>query len=419
MFRLDSVKIEGFWGRLSASCTFNGDVNIIIGRNGTGKTTFMNILHSVLAVELESINEINFDKVTVKIRDGSKTKTIKVEKKFDPTRPYPTFDYVISRKRYVIRAIDEHRMPFSMRRKFQEDIENLKSELDSLVALSSLSVYRLRSGEDLEIRDNYGSKFINPIDFRLGQLLQNLTKYQLSLSQRARDVSTNLQKEVLASILYSKEDTVGEAYNWKFDKESERKSLISAYSQLGAIDADVRKKINFHIDAIDKTFLELKDAEKNKKEVLNIDYRSFEALRKTQRIIKMSLKSEEDIKKIFSPINLFTETLHQFITDKTFHFVSGELILRNNHGPINHKNLSSGEKQLLILFIETLLQQNKPFIFLTDEPELSLHIAWQRNIIPAIKQLNPNAQVIAATHSPEVASKYRNAIYDMEKLVHG
>ncbi|HFW6085601.1 TPA: AAA family ATPase, partial [Salmonella enterica subsp. enterica serovar Enteritidis] len=82
-------------------------------------------------------------------------------------------------------------------------------------------------------------------------------------------------------------------------------------------------------------------------------------------------------------------------------------------------NLSSGEKQLLILFIETLLQQNKPFIYLTDEPELSLHIAWQRKIIPAIKQLNPNAQIIAATHSPEVASKYRNAIFDMEKLVHG
>ncbi|EDC1217802.1 ATP-binding protein, partial [Salmonella enterica] len=39
MFRLSSVKIEGFWGRLNASCSFNEDVNIIIGRNGTGKTT--------------------------------------------------------------------------------------------------------------------------------------------------------------------------------------------------------------------------------------------------------------------------------------------------------------------------------------------------------------------------------------------
>ncbi|ALL18779.1 ABC transporter ATPase [Enterobacter asburiae] len=419
MFRLASVKIEGFWGRLSASCSFNEDVNIIIGRNGTGKTTFMNILHSVLALELESIGENSFDNVTIKVKDGNKNKTIKIVRKFDPDKPLPTFEYTLSRKKFVIRAIDDRRIPLYIRRKYQEDAENLKIELDKLVSLASLSVYRLRSGEDLEVRDNYGSKFINPIDFRLDQLLSNLTKYQLSLSQRARDVSANLQKEVLASILYSKEDIVDESFNLNFDKESERRSLTTAYSQLGAFDSDVRRKINFHVEAIDQTVNEIKLAEKNNNEVINVDYRSFEALRKTQRIIKMSLKSEEEIKGIFAPINLFTDTLHEFITDKKFSFISGELILQNGHGPISHKNLSSGEKQLLILFIETLLQQNKPFIYLTDEPELSLHIAWQRKIIPAIKRLNPNAQIIAATHSPEVASKYRDAIFDMEKLVHG
>ncbi|HAG8657639.1 TPA: ATP-binding protein, partial [Escherichia coli] len=98
------------------------------------------------------------------------------------------------------------------------DVEKLKLELDKLVALSSLSVYRLRSGEDFEIRDKYGSKLINPVDYRLEQLLQNLTKYQLYLSQRARDVSAILQKEVLASILYSKEDGIDDTFNFSFDK---------------------------------------------------------------------------------------------------------------------------------------------------------------------------------------------------------
>ncbi|HDD9136820.1 TPA: ATP-binding protein, partial [Escherichia coli] len=92
-------------------------------------------------------------------------------------------------------------------------------------------------------------------------------------------------------------------------------------------------------------------------------------------------------------------------------------VINNTYGPIVLESLSSGEKQLLILFIETLLQRGQQYIFLTDEPELSLHIQWQRNIIPAIKKLNPNAQIIAATHSPEVASKYKNAIFNMERLV--
>ncbi|UXY53569.1 ATP-binding protein [Pseudomonas tohonis] len=85
---------------------------------------------------------------------------------------------------------------------------------------------------------------------------------------------------------------------------------------------------------------------------------------------------------------------------------------------LNVTKLSSGEKQLLILFTEALLQKKQPFVFLADEPELSLHIAWQRKIIPAVKSLNPNAQVIVATHSPEVASKYRSSIIDMEDILH-
>ena len=66
---------------------------------------------------------------------------------------------------------------------------------------------------------------------------------------------------------------------------------------------------------------------------------------------------------------------------------------------IQHQSLSSGEKQLLILLTQTLLQEKQPFIYIADEPELSLHIEWQHKIISAIKELNPNVQIIAATHS--------------------
>ncbi|MCV5592266.1 ATP-binding protein, partial [Escherichia coli] len=71
---------------------------------------------------------------------------------------------------------------------------------------SSLSVYRLRNSDDFEVKDKYGSRFINPVDYKLSELIQELTKYQLELSQKARDIALELQKEVLASILYSKED---------------------------------------------------------------------------------------------------------------------------------------------------------------------------------------------------------------------
>lgn len=169
---------------------------------------------------------------------------------------------------------------------------------------------------------------------------------------------------------------------------------------------------------IDETVAELKK-ESKKNSSLHIDFASLEALRKTQKIIKMSLVAEEETSDIFSQIDLFLEIIKDFITDKVFKFNGGDLVITNEHNSISYDGLSSGEKQLLILFIETLLQRQKSFIFLTDEPELSLHISWQRKIIPAIKKLNPNAQIIAATHSPEVASNYRGSIYNMEKIING
>ena len=109
--------------------------------------------------------------------------------------------------------------------------------------------------------------------------------------------------------------------------------------------------------------------------------------------------------------------LRSFVPDKTFTFTLGELTVANE-GSIPLAKLSSGEKQLLILFIEALLQRQQPYIFLADEPELSLHISWQRNIVSAIRSLNPNAQIVVATHSPEIAGKYKNRILDMEDILH-
>jgi hypothetical protein len=86
--------------------------------------------------------------------------------------------------------------------------------------------------------------------------------------------------------------------------------------------------------------------------------------------------------------------------------------------PIDITSLSSGEKQLFILLAESLLQNKSSQLFITDEPELSLHISWQRIIIEKILEINPNAQIIVATHSPEIAGKFPNNIINMSKITY-
>ena len=91
---------------------------------------------------------------------------------------------------------------------------------------------------------------------------------------------------------------------------------------------------------------------------------------------------------------LFSHTKKKF-DEKEFHFLKEGI-----QTPILPENLSSGEKQMLIILLTTLLQDGKDYILLMDEPEISLHIDWQRSLITNIRQINPNCQIIMITHSP-------------------
>lgn len=64
--------------------------------------------------------------------------------------------------------------------------------------------------------------------------------------------------------------------------------------------------------------------------------------------------------------------------------------------------LSSGEKQMLVILLTVLVEDNKNYVLFMDEPEVSLHVEWQKRLIDLILELNPNVQIILTTHSPAV-----------------
>ena len=84
--------------------------------------------------------------------------------------------------------------------------------------------------------------------------------------------------------------------------------------------------------------------------------------------------------------------------------------------------LSSGEKQMLVILLTTLVQDNRHYVLFMDEPEASLHIEWQQKLISMIKELNPNVQIVLTTHSPAVIMEgWLDAVTevsDISTLVH-
>ena len=70
--------------------------------------------------------------------------------------------------------------------------------------------------------------------------------------------------------------------------------------------------------------------------------------------------------------------------------------------PLSLSSLSSGEQQELVLHYDLLFRVPSNTIVLIDEPELSLHVAWQKKFLPdllEIVQLS-NFDALVATHSP-------------------
>lgn len=87
-------------------------------------------------------------------------------------------------------------------------------------------------------------------------------------------------------------------------------------------------------------------------------------------------------------------------TQKTIDRKSNEIQFFQNGEILTPYQLSSGEKQILVIMLTVLVENGEHYALLMDEPEISLHIEWQKDLIRLIQELNPNAQIILSTHSP-------------------
>lgn len=92
--------------------------------------------------------------------------------------------------------------------------------------------------------------------------------------------------------------------------------------------------------------------------------------------------------------DLFQETGKKIIRK------SNEIQFEQDGDILTPYQLSSGEKQMLVILLTVLVQDNQHCTLFMDEPEISLHVEWQQRLISLIRCLNPNVQIVLTTHSP-------------------
>ena len=84
----------------------------------------------------------------------------------------------------------------------------------------------------------------------------------------------------------------------------------------------------------------------------------------------------------------------------------------DNGESLSPGQLSSGEQHLLLLLTSTLYAQERPTLFVIDEPELSLNMKWQRQLPDALSDCTSegSTQFVLATHSFEILAHYRQEV---------
>jgi predicted ATP-binding protein involved in virulence len=82
----------------------------------------------------------------------------------------------------------------------------------------------------------------------------------------------------------------------------------------------------------------------------------------------------------------------------------------NNDDELSLEVLSSGEQHEIVLLYDLLFKTEKNALVMIDEPELSLHVSWQKSFVKDLLEIIKIAEfdVILATHSPYIVGKYSN-----------
>jgi ABC-type lipoprotein export system ATPase subunit len=427
MNTISLIQIINLWGYPN-EIQFHCDrkFNFLIGENGTGKTTVMNLIAATLTGDFERLDKTIFDsiKITLKTNGLNKKPSIEVRKTKKEGLPYCDITYIFKESQttdpisYDFDALEQERIyraapPRMIRDRMANNrYLDVRTQLASIVKVSWLSIHR--TGGDQNIL-NEEKRTLPAIDQKILNLNNQLVRHFSQLAGKYADHVVNFQKKTLLSVLTPEKTSSVLGQSITLDMDRERKSLASIFEVLGVEEKHYASKLQTHITRFSEAI------KANSASSMTIE--QFAALYHAWRSHALvqeyeALQKEKD--KIFISRDNFFILLNELFQGRKKVSLSkkNELEFKTpDNKQILIEELSSGEKQLLIILGEALLQQEQAYIYMADEPELSLHVKWQEALTSSISRLNPYAQIIFATHSPDIVNGHTDKIIEMGDLV--
>ena len=136
-------------------------------------------------------------------------------------------------------------------------------------------------------------------------------------------------------------------------------------------------------------------------DISNVNYDFERVLDDYREFIKDNFGKIKNIDN--SKINILNTLFNKYFKNKHINITPSKLIISNSENfsdDIGFNFLSAGEQKLIIIFLISVLCDN--IILLLDEPEVSLSIVWQEDLIPDLLKYTNLKNIIVATQSPSI-----------------
>lgn len=442
--QIKKLIIKGLYGYIDKEIDFYSDITLLVGINGSGKTSILNILNWILKPSLPNLCVTEFK--TIQLKFNYKNVDYEVLCKHNKSSFY-----------YHIKTDKEKFQPLLIRISTPPfEIKN-----DEILKENLIQGYSRLSPNQKEKKTwDLISTFPNPTIIGLDRNLYTEEKEHIYFEDSGRGRIAKRSVATTVSPLDRVKEIVNREYRKKKNSILNLTNNLKNHLMLSTFDGNItfesftsgiRYKLNLtqienaeqrvaeyfssvekktltdsEKTSISKYFSQLKDITKQYQNdssdqrvrlLYSINANQFVKVRK---LLKEFEKFENESNKALEQITIYLDTLNYFLKDSAKRILFKEDTSEISFNTLDKddkvvteyrdiKFLSSGEQQVLILFSYIAFNSEDGRVFIIDEPELSLHIKWQEDFLDKLDNITPKStQLILATHSPILANKKKN-----------
>ena len=427
--KIDTLIIKGLFKTFNyeISLSANRSPLILTGLNGYGKTTILTIIKRLSEKDFFYFYRLPFDKISVLFDNDAKIDILSVEEKAQQQQGDEDYNLTIPREvKFIWTSSQEIVYTFNLgRTEIKEAVIYMhRRRFSAEYDVNSDDFYE----QTLKNKAFYGY-FRKDKDFNFISMMLDSLKVTFITAQRLDPIEEKVENDYPFESSIIRKPKISEVL--QLIEKKLKSENIAFLSKSQYIDSKLIDCLLADVWSFDEhDYNKLKD-EVSKKIA---DLKSFGLLgnitiqpydNEHGHILSVYLKNMDEKLKtydnILSKLKLFSNIVNSLdFVNKTISYSPEKgLIIKTKDGLFLDANkLSNGEQNEIVMLYEMIFDVADNTILLVDEPEISLHVAWQNKFLNMMSRIasNNKLQVVVATHSPQIIGDRWDECYDLCEL---